>query len=548
MASSGGVGSVNGADTLRAWRDRWTAAGFPTIPLRQDTKRPFQDDWQTVATADLWREVGPEFAGNIGVRMGNGNVVIDADAPKTRETVEKMFAGLGIDLDRLPMVGTATPGHYQYPIRVSGVPTEGAYRNLPADVTGPGELRYGPGAQCAAPCSVVGGRAYEFERGAPEWIPGLREIGWDDLVAGLALDVAKRSTKRATVGEMTRGLVGTGRRTPVPLLRRDMPGATAKLLEDLKTALPRQMMFSTNAAGNLVTYDSRSESECAVVASLILAGWDLGAIEKTFYIWQPGHWREQRNRNRCLEREYDMALASIVSNPNRRAIANLYQEAQFWAWPGRGGASERNVYLGLLAVGWQWASWQPAASVRCLSEYAGTSRKTVSKALKRLLTGGLVEVMTPSGRAGSVATCWDLSKGAIEGFVSKIPHKTHKRGKIAAGAVAGEVWRQVGRGEKRDGVTRSPELVWTHLADDPAGVAELAELTGKSRRTVYRALDRLMAWDLAERVDGGWVRSARTLADVADEVDAAGRATARHRQHERERDAWRSRNPPGENR
>jgi len=318
-----------------------------------------------------------------------------------------------------------------------------------------------------------------------------------------------------------------------------MPPATAKLLDELKTALPRQMMFTTNAAGDLVHYDSRSEAECAVVAKLILSGWDLGEIEQTFHLWQPGHWREQKNRTRCLQREFDAALAYIASNPARRALAELHQAAQGWAWPGRGGARERAVFLGLLAIGWQGASWQPHASQRDLAELTATKSKTVWRALQRLQATGLVEKMTPADRAGCKAAQWDLS-GAMSNGCAIVTHITHIGVGGAAGAIASEVWAQVGRGDKRDNLARSPELVWAHLGENPQTVAALVILTGKCRRTVYYSLERLTAWDLAVQVDeGGWVRSGRSLADVALEVDAAGRAERRHREHEDQRGAWR---------
>jgi len=93
------------------------------------------------------------------------------------------------------------------------------------------------------------------------------------------------------------------------------------------------------------------------------------------------------------------------------------------------------------------------------------------------------------------------------------------------------VWARVGR---------SAGLAWDCLGADPLDVAALVKLTGKHRATVYRALERLTAWDLAMQVDdGGWIRTARKLADVALEVDAAGRARERHTAHELQRGAWR---------
>jgi len=189
---------------------------------------------------------------------------------------------------------------------------------------------------------------------------------------------------------------------------------------------------------------------------------------------------------------------------------------------------EKAVYSGLLAVAWQWATWQPCVAQRDLAEYAGTRRQTVEAALKRLQAAGMVELAELPDQHASIGARWDLSRRAVE-FVTKPHHKTHV---VENGAATGEVWAVVGR---------SAGLVWQQLGDEPLDVAALAAATGKHRRTVYRAVQRLQAWDLAEAVEGGWVRSERSLQDVALEVDAAGRAKHRHQAHELQRLAWRER-------
>jgi hypothetical protein len=521
---------------LADWRDRWTWAGFPAIPLLPNTKNPkVCEGWQTRPPAELWHEATQKCGDhlNIGVRMGNGNAVIDCDAPKTRQTVEALFSSLGIDPMSLPVTQTATPGHCQYYIRVTNITDTHNLRHLPAQETGPGELRFGPGAQCATVCSTVDNRRYRFERGGPESIPTLKPIRWRDLEVLLAKRAAQAVTTPAV--ETTTAITGPWRCTPIPLLHRDMPAQTQRLLRKLETATVGQMVFTQDTDGNAAVYDSRSEAECAVVAGLILSGWDLGEIERAFYHWQPGHWREQPNRTRCLQREFDWALSRIVGNPTRRAIADLWQRAQCWPWPGRGGAMEKSVYLGLLSIGWAWESWQPFASQRDLAELAGTRDVVVGRALKRLQAGGLVEVMEPANRIMGLATRWDLSKHALT-EISRGP--TDKPGGTKpmysergsdTGALAGVVWARVGR---------SAGLAWTHLGDEPLDVGALAEMTGKCKRTVKSALGRLGAWDLVEPVEGGWVRSARSLQDVADEIDAAGRAKRRHHDHVLQREAW----------
>lgn len=513
---------------LATWRDRWTAAGIPTIPLRPNDKGPMCAAWSVRSSADQWHEVGTGYAGNIGTVPGNGLVVIDCDALSTLTNVRDALIDLGIS--EPIVVHSATAGHAHVYLKARGDPPSSTSRgNLLADL-GPGDLRWSSGSYLVAPCSTVDGRVYRFERGGPESIPLQHAIRWTDL---------ERLLARRAAQPITSGVSGSLTHPPIPLLRRDMPQRARWLLDYLRTALPGQPVSILDLDRKAVKlYASRSEAGTAVVAMLILSGWNLDDVRREFERSQPGHWAEQRDQERCLRRKYQYALEALSSSPPRRVIARLYEHAAGMAWPGRTGLTDRAVYLALLAVAWQWQTWTPYAAQRDLAEYAATKRQTVGRALKRLQAAGMIELAELPDRNASIGTRWDLSRWALAAMESVAlgDHKSHvKRVGAAVGgdaAAACEVWATVGR---------SAGAVWQQLGDEPLGVAALVAATGKHLATVYRALQRLQGWDLAEAVEGGWVRSARALQDVALEVDAAGRARRRHQVHELQRLAWRER-------
>ena len=516
---------------LSRWRGRWEGAGVPTIPLQPGRKTPVCTAWQARSSADQWHQVGgSDFRGNVGTIMGGGNAVIDCDAPETVNAVVAGLAGMGVNPGRLPQVRTLHQDHLQFYIRVDGAPEAGAYVNLAPDV-GPGELRFGPGAYLVAPCSEVDGVRYRFVNGWPELLPTLRPVSWQDLT-WLIAPVAP------TVGTALE-------RPPIPLLRRPMPARAETLLRYLATATKGEPVK---------TYASRSEAETAVVTMLILAGWELSEIEAEFEQRLPGHYRDNPNPKRCIAREYTHALGVLAASPTRLQIVNVYEDAQAAAWPGRGGLLSRAVLLGLLSIGWQFDTWEPCASVRCLAEAAAASRRGVQNALTRLQAGGLVRRVGgwhagfTTGELVATGDRWRLTGEPCP--ISS--HKSHVRaflevadgappvdpvvqeldtgeGDTAAGAALAELWTRVGR---------SAGAVYGHLGMDPRTVKDLAESTGKHRNTVHAALERLAAWDLAEHTPGGWVRGPGNLADVAAEVDAEGHARRRRVAHDLQREAF----------
>jgi len=528
---------------LSRWRGRWEGAGVPTIPLQPGRKVPVCTAWQVRSSADQWHQVGgSDFRGNVGTVMGGGNAVIDCDAPAAVNAVAAGLAGMGVDPGRLPQVKTLHQDHLQFYIRVDGAPETGAFVHLAPDV-GPGELRFGPGSYVCAPCSEVDGVRYRFTVGYPELLPTLRPISWQDLT-WLIAPVAP--------------VVGAAlERPPIPLLKRAMPQRAEMLLRYLATASKGEPVTILDTRGMSVkAYRSRSEAEMAVVAMLILSGWELAEIESEFERRLPGHYRESRNGKRYLARTYAQALGTLAASPTRLQIVNVYREAQAAAWPGRGGLLERAVFCGLLSIAWQFDTWEPCASVRCLAEAAAASKWGVQNALERLSVAGLARRVEgwhadyATGELVATANRWRLTGEActIQGHKTHVYRDTSDDQGVAGG---GALWLMgaelcTGEGETAAPATaetwarvgRSAGAIYGHLGAEPRTVKDLAGLTGKHRNTVHAALARLLAYSLAEHTPGGWVRGAGSLADVAQEVGAEGHARQRRIAHNLQREAF----------
>jgi predicted transcriptional regulator len=497
---------------LSKWKDRWTAAGIPTIPLRPYRKAPMCEAWQARASADQWEAVGgTAFRGNIGVCTGQGLAVLDADSERTVEAVERHLTAMGL---KPPTVQTASGTGRHYYLMINDAP-DGNFTLL-SDGVGPGELRWGAGAYVVAPCSLVDDERYRFVAGAPEQITSQKPVPWTDLmwaVADQGPDVLAFD------------------RVPVELTRRDIPRRADVLLTVLGQAEKGQ---------RLGCYPTRSEAEAAVVAMLILAGWDFEEIRQEFETRNPGHFAEHAKPAWYLRYTYQKLLNQIASTPERLELARCWRGARDAAWPGRGGALEKNSYLALVASAWRAGAWTVRASYREIAEHAGASTSGVHGALERLQEAGQIERVQSWQMDGSTAqsTTWRVEAMYNTRTVCHIGEAGGCRGEAAlaaggseavavVGAVGGEIWSELR--------SRSAGLVYEKLNGDSQSAAALARATGKHRHTVARALAILENHGLAKESGGGWVRGPADLAAVADEVGAVDAARCRRYQHKRER-------------
>ena len=198
----------------------------------------------------------------------------------------------------------------------------------------------------------------------------------------------------------------------------------------------------------------------------------------------------------------------------------------------------------MLAIAWARNTWTIAASLRDLAQYAAIGVKTASYALRRLrLDYGLLDLAHDAERGPYDAQAFRVSPFVPKGNISHIlePYSMKQSGAVAqagesssAPAARAEselwAWAQLGK---------SAGMVYRALRDDPQPVAMLAAATGKSRRTVYRALATLQAYGLANDGGNGWQRGPVELAEVAVALDCEQAAQRRRWEHERQREAWR---------
>jgi Bifunctional DNA primase/polymerase, N-terminal len=129
-------------------------------------------------SADLWREVGPDFEGNIGLLCGEGFAVINCDNLQAIQTVQAWLDGLGL---RVPTVITPTKNGRHFYLKVTGVPQDFTFSPLSASV-GAGDLRC-RNCYVVAPPSHLPAGSYRFAPDGPgiEALPGLRVLTWSEI-------------------------------------------------------------------------------------------------------------------------------------------------------------------------------------------------------------------------------------------------------------------------------------------------------------------------------------------------------------------------------
>lgn len=498
-------------DTIEAWRRRYLQAGVTTIPLPSFSKGAAYS-WTSIAPAQAWLDYG-STAGNIGILAGNTLAIIDQDTEAATYAVDTWAGGLGLEL---PTVYSATPGHRQSYLRCLDIPEGVTVAKL--DIDAVSDFRAHRAYAVAPPSAVyIGDDLRRYKWAGPsdaELLMVQRPIKWRDLEPLLL-------RKPGDAGELLDA-------PPLRLLWRPAPDALARL--ELAARAPQGL---------------RSEIEAAALCGMAVAGWDFDAVRSAFVELQPGHYRDAgKHGDSYLWHTWRTGITMLAAQGERPAIAASYHAASSAAWPGRSGAYDRAVYLAMLAIAWAQETWTISASCRDVAQYAAIGVKTASYALKRLrLDYGLLQLAHDAERGPSDASIFRVSPFVSKGNTSHIlrAYSLEQSGAVAqtgesssAPAARAEselwAWAQLGK---------SAGMVYRALRDDPQAAAMLAAATGKSRRTVYRALATLQAYGLANDGGNGWQRGPVELAEVAAALDCEQAAQRRRWEHERQREAWR---------
>ncbi len=493
------MSSAAGLDT---WRRRYERIGIPTIPLYPGSKQPVSEEWQATPPPLQWQTAG-ERAGNIGLRTGNGFGVGDADAVQTVGALGRVLAGWGMIP---PTVLTPSDGRHYY-LRVADAPKGVSYCLWRADV-GPGELRIGPGAQVAAPCSAVGGKRYSFLPGtSPEDWLRMRPLRWRDLV----------KLTRAQPAVPLESL-------PIPLPRRDLDGWAVWLLGALahiSASAPVRVMRN----GVVIQYANRSDAEQAVILHAVWRGWAFAEVAALFEQHLPGHYASRTRRDAYLRASWQNAVGYLAGTPTRQTLAALWRWAESRPWPGRGGVTDLLAYRALLQRAWLADTFEPDVSRRDVEGFASVGNWGARGALRRLAEQQLI---APIGRRehATDARRWQLSTDALADCGANVaPART-----IDALPGGAELWAALGR---------AAGMVFSHLSTDSLSVTALSAQTGKHRNTVRASLGRLARYGLAVRDGDGWAVGPRSAAEVADELSAVAAKRRRERRIEDEREAFR---------
>ena len=503
--------ATRGPATIPQYRTRLEQLGFATLPIKPYSKEPVCEGWPERTPADQWHEAAQRYGAdlpiNIGAVAGNGRAFADCDDHGTRENVRRFLAGLGVTPVEVDSASGGGRGHAY--LAVVNVPN-GQHIYPFAQGIGRGDLRVGRGSYVLTPPSATGKGRYHFHGSRLEDVAQQRAIDFRDLRPLLAAHAP------ATV---TAGVDSLPVFIPKqPLAEWAIDALRHAAMMTPATPLGRVLGFE---AGDPIyrTYLSRSEVEMAVISHAITRGWQLADLRALFEAMQPGHYRAKGRRGESyLARSYRKALAFVAGVPARQRIAELYHAAESRPWPGRTGTTDFLVYRALLTAGYAAAKYEPNLSDREGAAAISSTPITVNRAKKRLTAARVITPLHGEKKMGRAVAyrLSELDAGAA-------------RPKRALDDLPGraELWA-VGK------LGRSAGQVYRLLDHTPLSVAQLVEATGRGRRTVIRALERLEREGLAQRRGRGWAIGTASAAEIAREWLAPQDHAARVRDLERQ--------------
>jgi len=515
---------------LAGQRQRLMSAGLAVIPLSGKTPPACVASWQHIPIGEQWRlandSAGGAWRGNLGIVAGNGTAFIDCDSPQSVQNVQQLLAGLAGPTatgkpgkyaayagKTAPRVQTAHGGLHVY-LRVKDVPDGFNWGQLPPDI-GAGELRVRNAYVVAPPSKLADGTRYKWQQGQPEALADLPPISWGDLVS---------------MGLVTQTALAGWQLPDIPLLRRPAPEYATQLALILGTAAPGQPVMG---------YDSRSEAEAAIVAHLILSGWPFDDIARFFEEKAPGTYASKTTaqRDSYLKRTYSRVLAVLKADRDRLHLAQLYEQADRAAWPGRGGASDKRTYQAVLGLAWPAGRLQLSVASRDIAQLAAIDDRTARTARRRLAEAGLLHYLgravDSDGQPAYDKASWYRITGNMPAPAAQ-PETPLNTTATAAGGLELWAWQRLGH---------STELVYKHLPEHTtASTAQLIAVTGKHRNTVTKALQRLAQYGLAatngkSRAGCRWGRGPVTVLQVARQWGAGKEAQRRATHIERDRAA-----------
>lgn len=476
--------------------------GIDTLPLLAGSKVCHVKNWQIISPEEAWRHAPSDP--NIGIRCGGKSnfAVIDCDEKDkvgTFENIKNYLTGLGYDDKKFPVIQTASGvGRQIYCTLTDSIPGD-SYTLSPQ--FGSGEFRFGEGAYVVAPPSIVNHSGiYKFLQGDLSYLP---EIEFSVISGILPASISK-----------------------------DRHDDSKKISKKLN--LTRKQKFMLDGTG-IQEYSSRSEFEYALLVSLVNTGWDWNGILYLFYKFPCGGKYSEMNSQASkrafhyLRLSYDNAsqwAETNISEGRQRAL-----DAEAWAlsrsWPGRGGSTDRDVFLGNVQIAKESGQVIYHADCRTLAEFANTTFRTVARANRRLVKAGLLNLEKPG--VGNCAAQYSLSNSVT------LPHSPIVR-KCDTISREHDVFSYQALG-------KSSKFIWNALEDGPKTVEELLLLTGRVKKTVQKWLKAMSGLEdgVSEKpmiyaYDGKWYRNQDiNLERISELLEVKGLMEKRKKRHQEER-------------
>lgn len=297
--------------------------------------------------------------------------------------------------------------------------------------------------------------------------------------------------------------------------------------------MPRKARKLLQAEG-LAGYKSRSEKEMAIICSLLARGYSYERILGIFESWEPAKFRESGMQ--WFDHSFQNAVAWLNSqnDPARQIARAAIAWAMGQSWTGTTARTDKAVYLAHCEIILQSSVDEGYhASVRELAELAGIHFNTVTKANKRLVEAGLIELTEKS--MNDCPNRFRLRKAHICDTHSCLGgtecHKNEPFG------LSHDLFRHRGLG-------KSGFEIYTNLVTmGDSTVNHLAQQTGISPATVKRKLATMTDLEIVIKPKRGWYRAIKDpdLDWLAEEVGTAGIGAKQKRQHKNDRRLYKMR-------
>jgi len=476
--------------------------GQSPVAFRQGTKdRPLYGGWrQYQHVQPSVNEVKAMFTdtdANIALMGGAQNdqnsftLYVDVDGPTQAETFERLLRGYGIETwivqrDRFEADDPHANGkHYYF---LANAPVKSKHCEF-GEIKARGALVIGAGSQHPS------GAVYQFVSKPPE-------------IFKLSL---------STIPEL------------------ELSQATGNYRPDLSR---KAMQLLDGDPETVKRYDTRSEAEAALIASLIVAGRTFDEILGLFIKSDgPGHFAElyytdPQDAKRYLYRTYRQEQEWLNENAQNNALelaSRMRQYANDHTWRGRGSKTDKAILLAHAAIIARCGKTTYAASCRDLAELAGVNSMTATHANHRLIDARLLVLEQPA--TVSLATVYSVSLESVSSLYtpSYIRDGVYKDGKSER-QTAHDAFHFTGLGKT------GAEIYYTLLELNEATPGELIKNTGCSRMTVYRKLDVMERYQMAEKIGRGKWRALEVNLDVvAKLLNTAGKGEQQRREHVQQR-------------